>query len=238
LVHLVPLLEQVKNPDAFANADGGTLVLGVEDDGTPSGHGYPAEAIGGFLDVPLRRLRPAVRCRSQRLFLDGHEILVIEGPMSLEAVMVEGNGFPYRVGDQVRREAQEAINARKEAYRRVGFEQRFRHEATLDDLDLELVTRFLKGTPLSRRPVAEILAHFGLIQARAVGWAVTNAGLPEPGVEAAHRGAQDRAAAEAGPARPSGGVHQRGLPGAEPSGPRRGVPPDPGVGLAEDCASG
>jgi ATP-dependent DNA helicase RecG len=37
---------------AFANAEGGTLVLGVDDDGTPSGHGYPDEAIERFLAVP------------------------------------------------------------------------------------------------------------------------------------------------------------------------------------------
>jgi predicted HTH transcriptional regulator len=40
---------------AFANADGGTLLLGVEDSGEPSGHGYPPEAIEmeeSFLRVP------------------------------------------------------------------------------------------------------------------------------------------------------------------------------------------
>lgn len=162
---------------AFANADGGTLVLGVNDDGLPSGHGYPVEAVDEFLAVPERRLRPAVLCRSGRVELDGHELLVLEVPMSLEAVMVEGNGFPYRVGDQIRREAQEAINARKEAYRRVGFERRFRPEATLDDLDLDLVARFLAGTPLAKRSPIEILQHFGLVQPRVGGWAVTNAAL-------------------------------------------------------------
>ncbi len=30
---------------AFANADGGTLLLGIDDDGTPSGHSYPEEAL-------------------------------------------------------------------------------------------------------------------------------------------------------------------------------------------------
>ncbi|MBE3132988.1 MAG: ATP-binding protein, partial [Acidobacteria bacterium] len=49
---------------AFANADGGTLLLGVEDDGTPTGHGYPADAVADLLAVPERRLRPEVRCRS------------------------------------------------------------------------------------------------------------------------------------------------------------------------------
>jgi len=162
---------------AFANADGGTLILGVEDDGTPSGHNYPAEAIDGFVDVPTSRLRPAVRCRTQRITLDGHELVVLEVPMSPEAVMVEGNGFPYRIGDQVHREPQEVINARKEAYRAVGYEQRFRPEASLDDLDPDLVGRFLAGTPLSARTPEGILEHFGLIQPRSGGWGITNAAL-------------------------------------------------------------
>jgi ATP-dependent DNA helicase RecG len=162
---------------AFANADGGTLVLGVDDDGTPSGHGYPVEAIDEFLAVPEKRLRPAVPWRAGRVELDGHELLVLEVPMSLEAVMVEGNGFPYRVGDQVRREPQEVINARKEAYRRVGYEARFRHEATLDDIDLELVAKFLADSPFARRSAEEILQHFDLIQPRASGWGITNAAL-------------------------------------------------------------
>lgn len=44
------------------------------------------------------------------------------------------------------REPQEVINARKVAYRRVGFEQRIRPEATIEDLDLDLAARFLGGT--------------------------------------------------------------------------------------------
>jgi ATP-dependent DNA helicase RecG len=162
---------------AFANADGGTLILGVEDDGMPTGHDYPEEAIDGFLAVPAKRLRPAMPCRTQRMTLEGHDLLVLEVPMSAEAVMVEGNGFPYRIGDQVRREPQEVINARKEAYRTVGYEQRFRPEASIEALDLDLVQRFLAGTPLAARAPEEILQQFGLIQPRSGGFGVTNAAL-------------------------------------------------------------
>lgn len=162
---------------AFANADGGTLLLGVEDDGTPSGHGYPAAAAADLLAVPERRLRPAVRCRSQRATLDGHEVLIVQVPLAPEAVMVEANGFPYRVGDRVLREPQEVINARKEPYRRVGYEQRIRAEATIEDLDLDLATRFLGGTVFRGRSAEELLARFGLILPRAGMPAVTNAAL-------------------------------------------------------------
>lgn len=161
----------------FANADGGTLLLGVEDDGTHTGHEYPEEAIADFFSTPERRLRMPVACRTGRVELDGREILVFEVPMAPEAVMVEGNGFPYRTGDQLVRLPQETINHLKEARRRVGFEQRCRHEAALEDLDLELVAGFFEKTPLGGRPVEEVLAHFSLIQAKAGGWAITNAAL-------------------------------------------------------------
>src|SRR6266542_2080941 len=46
-----------ENVAAFANAEGGALVLGVDDDGTPSGHGYPPDEVEKFRQVPLNRLR-------------------------------------------------------------------------------------------------------------------------------------------------------------------------------------
>lgn len=162
---------------AFANADGGTLLLGVEDDGTPSGHGYPAEAATDLLAVPERRLRPPVRCRVQRASLDSREVLVFDVPIAPQAVMVEANGFPYRVGDRVVREPQEVINTRKEAYRRVGYEQRIPPEATIEDLDLDLATRFLGDTVFRGRSAEELLTRYGLILLRAGAPAVTNAAL-------------------------------------------------------------
>ena len=162
---------------AFANADGGRMILGVEDDGTPSGHEYPDEAVRDFLAVPARRLRPPVRIRSQRACLGKHEVIVIDVPMHPEAVMVEGNGFPFRVGDQIIKEAQEAINQRKQSYRRVGYEQRVRPEADVADLDLDLARSFFGRTVYTNRSVEEILLLYGLIRPKGGGMGVTNAAL-------------------------------------------------------------
>jgi len=162
---------------AFANADGGTLVLGVDDEGVVTGHGYPDGVIEEFFAATEKRLRPAVRCRTERLSLDGHEVLVLDVPMSAEAVMVDGNGFPYRVGDTVRREPQEVINQRKQAYRTVGYEARIRPEATIDDLDLELARAFFFESPLGKRGTGELLVRLGLVHARGTGLAITNAAL-------------------------------------------------------------
>ena len=162
---------------AFANADGGLLLIGVEDDGTPTGCDYPDDVIEEFVAVPRKRLSPPVSCRSSRLSIAGIEVLVFSVPIAPDAVMIGGNGFPYRVGDHVTREPQEVINERKQVYRRVGYEQRFRTDATLDDLDLELAREFLARTPIGARPVTEALSYYGLIEQAAQEWRVTNAAL-------------------------------------------------------------
>lgn len=162
---------------AFANADGGALFLGVEDDGTPSGHGYPEEAIREFERVSEVRLRPPVRCEMQRAEVDGHAVLVFEVPPTPEAFMVEGDGFPYRVGDQVRPEPQEVINERKTAYRRTGFELRVRPDATVADLDLDLARVFLRSAPTGARATEQSLVSYGALIPQGTGYAVTNLGL-------------------------------------------------------------
>ena len=162
---------------AFANAGGGLLLVGVNDDGTATGHGYPDHVVDDLFAVPDRRLTPAVACRTARLSLDCHEILAFEVPMSPEAVMIDGDGFPYRVGSRIVREPQEVINQRKQAYRRVGYEPRFRPDATVDDLDLALAESFLKETPVGDRSVLDALDYYGLIERDARDWRVTNAAL-------------------------------------------------------------
>lgn len=162
---------------AFANADGGTILLGVDDDGVPSGHGYPDDAVQEFLAVPERRLRPSVKVHTQHIAIDAKQVIVIQVHMHPEAIMVDGNGFPYRVDDEVIREPQEVINARKQAYRRVGYEQRIRPEATMADIDLELARSFLSKTVQADRPVEELLSNYGLVAAKAGEAAITNAAL-------------------------------------------------------------
>lgn len=162
---------------AFANADGGVLLVGVEDDGAPSGHGYPERVVDGLLAVPKTRLDRRVPCRAARGRIGDSEVLIFETSMAAEAVMIEGNGFPYRVGAQVVRERQETIDAKKRAYGDGGYEPRLDPDATLDALDLGLVGRFMERTPMGRRSPVEALGHYGLIRRREGDWRLTNAAM-------------------------------------------------------------
>jgi len=129
---------------AFANADGGTLVLGIEDDGSPTGHSFKAEDIASFVAAPTRRLRSPLSCDHQLLQIEEQEVLVIEVPRAPRAVMVAGGGFPYRIGDQVVAESEEVINALKREYLERGVEQRL-VDATVDDVDLSLLPEGAAG---------------------------------------------------------------------------------------------
>lgn len=162
---------------AFANADGGVLLVGVEDDGAPSGHGYPEAEVETMLTVPRTRLGPGVSCRAGRQKLGGREVLVFETLMAPEAIMVEDDGYPCRFGEHTVRASQEAINAKKRKSRQVAYERRFDPKATLDALDAQLVRRFIERTPFSGRPATDGLDHYGLIQRDRRGWQVTNAAL-------------------------------------------------------------
>jgi ATP-dependent DNA helicase RecG len=100
---------------AFANADGGTLVLGVEDDGTLTGCPYPDDRdVEALVAVPENRLAPPLR-RGRVVTLDGSALVVFEVAPAARAVMVQGNGFPRREGDEVIQSSEELINRLKDA---------------------------------------------------------------------------------------------------------------------------
>lgn len=51
---------------AFANADGGVLILGIEDNGEITGHALPPDAVSELLNVPKNRLTPPQQLRVER----------------------------------------------------------------------------------------------------------------------------------------------------------------------------
>jgi len=150
---------------AFANADGGTLVLGVEDDGTVTGHGYPEEAVTQMLRTPAERLTPP-QAAGRRETLRGHELLVFEVPAAERAVMVHGDGFPRRVHDQVVQESEEAINAIKARGRNESIEFDPAPGVELDALDFELIGRAQQGAALEQLDPAQYLCERRLADVR------------------------------------------------------------------------
>lgn len=61
---------------AFGNADGGTLLLGINDDGSLSGMDYPDDKIRVIRDAPKNLIRPFLKPEIQEVSYTGKRLLV------------------------------------------------------------------------------------------------------------------------------------------------------------------
>jgi ATP-dependent DNA helicase RecG len=143
---------------AFANADGGVLLLGVEDDGEVTGHGYPDEAVQAFLEVPTKRLQPP-QAQGTSAVVAGKPVIVFQVEPAPSAVMVTGDGFPYRTHDKVVQPAETAINAIKQRGFIESAEARTARARTVGDLDPALIARAIKGAGLDGTAVEDYLVE-------------------------------------------------------------------------------
>ena len=106
-----------ENVAAFANAEGGVLTLGVEDDDlTVTGHKLPKRAVDDILAVPRNRLIPP-QPEGFVVTVGGHELIIFDVPMEDVPVQVDGDGFPLRIGDQTVQSSESQIPAKAKSTR-------------------------------------------------------------------------------------------------------------------------
>jgi ATP-dependent DNA helicase RecG len=150
---------------AMANADGGTLVLGVEDDGTVSGAPYPEDRLKVLRDAPKTHVRPALRARVTVGEIEGKPVLLFETDWSMNVHRLSDGRYLLRVDDKNLPFDSRDIEAMKEGKRRRVTETRFVPEATLADLDLALVGRLSERLGLQAAP-EELLFRYRLTEGR------------------------------------------------------------------------
>jgi ATP-dependent DNA helicase RecG len=141
---------------AMANADGGTLLLGVEDDKTVSGVDYPDDKLALFRQATLNLLRPPLKARLTDLMYKGHLVLAFEvDPSPVPHQLTDGR-YLLRVRDQNLPFPADQIAALKSARASGQYERQFVHEARFEDLDEELLAQFSRRLDASRS-IEEIL---------------------------------------------------------------------------------
>jgi ATP-dependent DNA helicase RecG len=144
----VPLDKALKTLVAFANTAGGTLVLGVDDDGTPLGVDDIKAQEERFASTIVNGIEPPLTPDLKPIRIDGADLLLIRvprfpGPFYLRAQGPD-EGVYVRLGSTNRR----ATESQREEMRRLAsahaYDERPCLGATLDDIDIGTVERVFR----------------------------------------------------------------------------------------------
>lgn len=134
---------------AMANADGGTVVLGLEDDGSVSGIDEMKEHVNDLLRVPFDYCVPSVAIKAKRIpCLDRtgkkNHILVLEVEQSSAMHATTSDEAYYRMGDKSKKlsfdDRMQIMLAKGVQY----FEDYPVARATIDDLDLDFLNEYCR----------------------------------------------------------------------------------------------
>ena len=148
---------------AMANADGGTLLVGVEADKTITGIPYGADELLALLQAPQNLLRPSLTPTSETFRLGNLQLLKFEVGSSLEIYRVAGGRSYYRLAAETPALPSEQIHSLKEAKKTVFYERQQALNATCQDLDMDLVQGFLNKIRDTRRPESVLAQSYHLL---------------------------------------------------------------------------
>lgn len=141
---------------AMANADGGTLLLGVEDDKSVSGVDHPADKLALLRQATQNLLQPPLAARLTELEHGGRRVLVFEVDPSPVPHQLSDGRYLLRVRDQNLPFPADQIAVLKSARAGGQYERQFVHEARIEDLAPDLLAQFAERLGTSR-PAEEIV---------------------------------------------------------------------------------
>jgi ATP-dependent DNA helicase RecG len=142
----------------LANADGGTLLVGVEPDKSVTGIPHGDEEIQCMVQAPLALLTPPVSAMSEKIRLGNLLLLKFEVVPSLEVNRLAGGRSFYRVATECPGLPAEQIHSLKEAKKSVLYERQQPMAAAWEDLDDNVVEAFASKLN-DPRPVQQVLSQ-------------------------------------------------------------------------------
>ncbi|MDH0336810.1 ATP-binding protein [Metapseudomonas otitidis] len=160
---------------AFANADGGELLVGVEDNGEISGLvGFSEkdyEILESAPKVRVHESTPLTSVRKRRINIDGKEILYFSVPKSVDYIHITSDGRCLQRRDlESVPVSSEAIQFDRREKRSREYDRIFIDGVSAEDLDLDLVRtvadQVLKGMSAEKCLQYLELGEYGLSQLR------------------------------------------------------------------------
>lgn len=167
-----------KTISAFANASGGVIVVGLEDDGKITGVDTGRE--NKLRQLPTAFLRTIPKINIEPIEAgNGKRIFLLHVAMSSdEVVKLKSNGDAYlRIGDSSRKlNAEELVELEYSKGIR-SYESQILAGATMEDLDDNLIREYCRILNLSASEPSDILKARGLIKKGEKGWEITVAAI-------------------------------------------------------------
>jgi ATP-dependent DNA helicase RecG len=143
---------------AMANADGGTLVVGVEPDKSVTGVAHSSAEIQSLIQAPLVLLDPPVPAIPEKLHLGNLLLLKFEVAPGLEVSRLGGGRCFYRIATETPALPAEQIQSLKEAKKTLLYERQQPLNAKWEDLDNNALEGF-RAKLNNPRPAEELLTQ-------------------------------------------------------------------------------
>ncbi|MCM1244164.1 MAG: putative DNA binding domain-containing protein [Roseburia sp.] len=181
----IRIAELAPHISAFANADGGTLVIGISDNKrTLEGvNSFGDKRINEFINAPRDCCRPMPRYQEE--FIDitnengmNDRLLLLHIEPSIEQVIRTSNDRTYlRIGDKSKEMLGENLRNLEYSKGSRHFEDELNQNAVLEDLDEELLDAYKKRIGADNVDTHQVLAARGFIQNRDGKEYLTNAAV-------------------------------------------------------------
>lgn len=166
---------------AFANASGGLIVIGIEDNGQVTG--VNAECENSFRQAAFDNLQipPEYQVETATCTLDSGETGIIMlfhiAPSANEIIKLKNGEAYLRVGDSSRRLSAEQLAALEYSKGIKSYESRIIEDATLEDLDKELIHQYAVLLDPAVSSPLDVLKGRGLLKEKDGCFAITVAAL-------------------------------------------------------------
>jgi ATP-dependent DNA helicase RecG len=152
---------------AFANGDGGTIVVGVDPIGKAIGHIYP-EDVENVLRQAERQCRPPIHTGWEQIDLSGAAVIAINVPRSSELHSLADGRVVIRMGAENRPLGGEAIRQLAATKSSGDFEAEFVPGAQRSDLDDDVIGEYAAKREERQRkelsaPIDQVLREIGAI---------------------------------------------------------------------------
>ena len=138
--------EIVRVLSGMANADGGSVLVGVEPDKSVTGIPHAHDELHALIQAPQNLLRPQLNPACAKVRLGNLQLLKFEVASGLEIYRIAGGRSFYRVASETVSLPAEQIHALKEAKKNVFYERQQALNATWFELDPDLVQAFVEKT--------------------------------------------------------------------------------------------